>query len=597
MAEHVQEALDRMVAPLRDLMDRQIFTDQEIKVIVARRRESEYLLRRLTARKADFLRYIQAEQGLERLRQLRTKQRQRDHLKSKTTSEKKQEEHIGDAHIVQHLHLLFVRAIRKFRSDLSLHLLHADFCKQMKSLSRLGRVYAEALQVFPRQPGLWIEAASNEFFGPNRSIRNARILLQRGLRFNKTSEDIWCQSFSLELHYSQTLRGRKQILLGAKITEEVAESASYKIAEVIYKNAIQAIPDSISFRLRLLDICRSFPDTESLMKMIQAPLEKDFESLPEAWIARALFEAEKQSKHVVSESEGDSDDEKNSNRPSKRARTDDAVVEVLEKAIKTLPNHDMCLQAFGFARNYENELKQKGRPVVQIQKFLHHLVKQISGHSSSELALEHADYLMECDKSAEAEKALEDFCTKQEPADASAWIQWAGVSSSSATLSILSRALDSIPMSNSKEHMKVLLQYFGCQLLEKKENQGIFETFQRILLLAPSASKLVVEDIGACESFGLQSVVHACVKYLEHASTLGIKAVRKVYTAVLFNSSVEVNEVNMEDLKDFIENCVKLETMDKARRRRIYDRSIQLFENTSSEHWFREQRNDDAARL
>jgi U3 small nucleolar RNA-associated protein 6 len=596
MAEHVQEALDRMVAPLRDLMDRQIFTEQEIKAIVSRRRESEYLLRRLTARKADFLRYIQAEQGLEKLRQLRTKQRQRDHLKSKTESSEKQQQHIGDAHVIQHLHLLFVRAIRKFRSDISLHLLHADFCKEIKSFSRLGRVYAEALQIFPRQPGLWIEAASNEFFGPNKSIRNARILLQRGLRFNKSSQDIWCESFSLELHYAQTLRGRRQILLGAKNMEEIAESANYKIVEVIYKNAIQAISDSIPFRLRLMDTCRRFPETEALMELIQAPLEKDFQTRPEAWLARALFEAERQSKRSENESENDSDDEDDaSDRPPKRARTKDEVVAILEKAVETLPNDNMYLQAFRFARNYQNELKIKEKSVVQIQEYIKNLLELMHEHSSSELALEHADYLIEIGENIKAEKVLETFCAGKDSLDASPWIQLAGLTSSSSKLSVLARALEKIPVSSSVEHMKVLLQFFGCQLLEKEDNTTLFDTFQCILLLAPSIPEIVVEDIGACESFGLQSVARASVRYLEYAATLGLKKARSVYSAVLFSSSIVVNASNMEDLKEFVEMCVQLEGKDKMRRTRLFDRAIELFEDTPFEEWFRQQRNDNAA--
>ena len=66
-----------MVHPLRDLLDREIFTKAEIQAIVQRRRESEYLLRRITARKADFLNYIEDEQALERLRVLRTNKRRR----------------------------------------------------------------------------------------------------------------------------------------------------------------------------------------------------------------------------------------------------------------------------------------------------------------------------------------------------------------------------------------------------------------------------------------------------------------------------------------------------------------------------------------
>mmetsp|Transcript_786 Transcript_786/g.850 ORF Transcript_786/g.850 Transcript_786/m.850 type:complete len:95 (-) Transcript_786:533-817(-) len=73
MAELVEQSLDDMVVPLRDLMDRGIFSETEIKSIVSRRREYEYLLRRRVARKADFLRYVEIEMKLERLRKIRTK--------------------------------------------------------------------------------------------------------------------------------------------------------------------------------------------------------------------------------------------------------------------------------------------------------------------------------------------------------------------------------------------------------------------------------------------------------------------------------------------------------------------------------------------
>ena len=74
MAEQVQAILDRMVPALRDLMDKEVFTESEVKAIVERRRESEYLLRRRSARKADYLRYIEAERNLEKLPQF-TKQK------------------------------------------------------------------------------------------------------------------------------------------------------------------------------------------------------------------------------------------------------------------------------------------------------------------------------------------------------------------------------------------------------------------------------------------------------------------------------------------------------------------------------------------
>lgn len=613
MAEHVQAALDQMVAPLRDLMDRNIFSEAEIKAIVARRRESEYLLRRLTARKVDFLRYIDAEQLLERLRKLRTIQRRRDHRKHQPVDEdgnvKKEKQHIGDVHIVQHIHLLFVRAIRKFRSDLSIHLLHADFCKDQKSFNRLGRVYAEALQVFPRKTGLWIEAASHEFFGPTRSIRNARILLQRGLRLNNKSEDLWVEYFSLELHYAQTLKGRRQILQGETHEPDVNE---YKIPGIVYNNAIKAIPNSVPFRLRFLDTCQRFPNTESLMESIQIPLKDDFASTPEAWIARAMYEAQKRSKEndltkmeqTAAEStesiSSDGEDEKDSQaseeeeeRPSKRARRKDPVVMVLEEAIERNQSDAMLLQAFRFVEMYRDNLEEQGKTDQkdQAEKFIDQLLENYSSnHSSPDLALELAEYYSELDLDDKAVQVLETYCTTRKNAPSSLWIRWAGMSPKSAK-SILEKSLNSIPMSESG-HMDVLLQLFGCLMFEKAANNKLLDLFERILILAPSAATLVVEDVGDFP-FGIESVAHAFVKYLEHANeTLGLQSARKVYSKVLFHSTVQVNESNAGYVKAFVDKCVQIETKDKVRLRRIYDKAVELFEDTSLESIYREQRSD-----
>lgn len=138
----------------------------------------------------------------------------------------------GDSHILQHIHFLYQRLLRKFHYPVDLCLNYAEFANENASFHHLSRIYAEALQHHPREEGLWIEEPSFEFFGfvsrdydnendPNgvnskvvgSSIRNARVLMQRGLRINgKTSEELWIQYFALELHYVQKLRGRKEIL-------------------------------------------------------------------------------------------------------------------------------------------------------------------------------------------------------------------------------------------------------------------------------------------------------------------------------------------------------------------------------------------------
>lgn len=625
MAEQVQASLDQMVAPLRDLIDREIFTETEVKSIVARRRESEYLLRRRAARKVDFLRYIEIEQKLEELRKLRTEQKRRDHRKSHRSDEEvtKEEQHIGDAHIVQLIHLLFVRAIRKFRSDLSLHLLHVDFCKEQKALTRLGRVYAEALQIFPRQTGLWIESASHDFFGPRRSIRSARILLQRGLRINSKAEDLWIEYFSLELHYAQTLKGRRQILLGEEENkedddEDSNEKDDYKIAKIVLKNAIKTIPESIPFRLKLLDTCRRFPKAESLMESIQAPMQRDFSSKPEAWIARALYEAEKQANNGMpstkieeeaekeSESHESEDDdnesetnEKKSLRPKKRVKSADGVIAVLEEALEHIEEDEMYLQAFRFAQQYQDELDQNGQSSQEVSKLITKILDTAEERESADFILEVAEYYVALGEDDKALEVLKGHCNAtKKKVTAALWIRWASLVEDSQPSDILKRAVDRTPM-NEPDYLQVLLQYFGALLLEY-ENEAVeelpdkkvlTEVFQRILLAAPTSMDVVLEDVTSYP-FGVESVVHAYLKYLVHASEReGIASARRIYQAVLFQSSIQVHESNLDHLRAFVEQCISLERKDRNRLRRIYDKVLELFEDTPLEEIYREQRN------
>lgn len=637
MAEHVQAALDQMVAPLRDLMERSIFSESEVKAIVARRRESEYLLRRLAARKADFWRYIEAEQTLERLRQLRTLQRKRDHRKSRQEDDDdldendkdengregakkdKEKQHIGDVHVVQLVHLLFVRAIRKFRSDLSFHLQHAEWCKQQKSWTRLGRVYAEALQVFPRQVGLWIEAASHEFFGPTSSIRNARILLQRGLRLNEESEELWVEYFSLELHYAQTLKGRRQILQPSQgdpagSIDEAAKK-EYMLPAIILRNAIRAKPDLVHFRLRFMDTCKRFPNTDFLMESIQDSMKKDFASEPESWIARALYETQRQNRSVSGEHDADDDDDDNGKedfnngsemeRPSKKARKvqDDSVLAVLREALSSLQTEEMFLQSFRFVQDYRKELEHgdaNQASIEAVEQFVDDLWKAAGDYTSPDLALEHCHYLIESGNASEAIETIGAYCTGSSSSTgkkvvpAKAWIVWASLAPHEKQKAILERALQSLSM-DRPDYMEVLIQHFGAQIASDEADAQLFDTLQRIILLAPKTTgDILVADTGL--EFGLSSVFGSYCAYLEHSSKKrGIQGARKVYTAVLFQSTVKLTESNVESVKSFVDHCLELEQGpdgDRKRLRRLYDKALEIFGGTILEDKYRQERND-----
>ena len=99
----------------------------EIKAIVSRRKESEYLLHRIAPRKSDYKRFIEAERNLEKLRALRkkmvfaryeAKQREKQQNKGENNNDDegdkgkgKPKSSFGDESIIQYIHLLFIRKI------------------------------------------------------------------------------------------------------------------------------------------------------------------------------------------------------------------------------------------------------------------------------------------------------------------------------------------------------------------------------------------------------------------------------------------------------------------------------------------------------
>lgn len=475
MAEQVQAALDNMVAPLADLMDRSVFSQTEIHAIVARRRVSEYLLKRATPRKADFLKYIQDELQLEKLRQLRTKKQQaveRERLiklgRLEDSGNMTNQDHIGDFHIIQNIHLLFRRTLRKYdKEDVSVYLQYSDVCKQLKSWNKLPEVYAEAVQIHPHCTGLWIEAASHEFFH-RQSVSSARILLQRALRINKKAQDLWLQSFALEYHYIAKMKGRRAILEGSenaapagKDDDDDLRSSLFVVAKIVYDNAIEAIPDDVGFRMGFLDLCKTFPYTENMEAHIYKTIRRNFQDQPKAWIARANHLLEEQEKQLQAIKEGgedsivpqgftvgleedssddDDSDENNSSDdenesenkgPAKKRRKskhddskthEDPILATIQKATGAVATSDMLLESVQFLWMYWEKVEEvftdtdmiartRQNILVFMQEMLHDASiskKDLSVYNIA-VVLEHAEYFSRVDQVEEAQKMVAEF--------------------------------------------------------------------------------------------------------------------------------------------------------------------------------------------
>lgn len=259
--ERVHFQQEQMLDELKDLVEKNLFTEQETKQIMKKRTGFETALVRRVAKKADYLRYATYEMGLE---QLRRKRVARMKLPPGPAT-------ISDYALVRRQLHIFERAVNKFKSDVGLWVQYIEVAKREGARALVGRITARALQLHPNQPGLFILAASHEL--EHHSPSAARVLLQRGIRMNPESMDIWVEYLKMELGFIETLR-RRWDTLGIKVVgeEEMEEYGSAEarrvvmeggIVESVIANAGKAVCRLEMFE-RMEQVIRDYPSPESL---------------------------------------------------------------------------------------------------------------------------------------------------------------------------------------------------------------------------------------------------------------------------------------------------------------------------------------------
>ncbi|GIL45686.1 hypothetical protein Vafri_2881 [Volvox africanus] len=310
MADTVQYLMEQMIPELEDLQSKGYFSRAEMKKIVQKRQDFEYLLKRRTALKDDYYRYIDFESKLEELRRAR---KQKLGIKGKKS--------LAEVAIVRRIHFIYERAGRKFRSDLSLWLSWIEACKKYKSTKQLSKVITKALHRHSTVSELWIEAARWEF-NTNNDIASARSLMQQGIRMCKTDETIWVQYYQLEMLYALKLRVRRHILglddpVAEGVDEEIEDQSAAAVravlqggvARIVYKNAIAAIPGRLTFRTHFLRLLRGFDYgfVEGLLEQIYDSIRQDFGKVEEAWdlLARRHVEFPSPKKGLSEEAEAE----------------------------------------------------------------------------------------------------------------------------------------------------------------------------------------------------------------------------------------------------------------------------------------------------
>ncbi|KAL1693674.1 U3 small nucleolar RNA-associated protein 6-domain-containing protein [Schizophyllum commune] len=221
--ERVHFQREQMLDELKDLTEKGIFTKEEVHKILQTRTEYESMLIRRNARKADFLRYVRYEMGVEALRVKRVKALE---LEGPHT--------VSDHSITQRQYAIFERAVKKWKDDLGLWIEYINVLRRNGARTKVAGVCARALAMHPTSSTLYILSAKHELES-NHSIDSARKMLQRGLRMcaeggktplhsraAKEEVELWKEYVRLELGFVESMRRRWEVL-GIDLHEEAGE--------------------------------------------------------------------------------------------------------------------------------------------------------------------------------------------------------------------------------------------------------------------------------------------------------------------------------------------------------------------------------------
>ncbi|ANB13771.1 Utp6p [Sugiyamaella lignohabitans] len=252
MSDKVRFYLEQSVAELEDLRKKELFTKQELAVIMRKRTDHEHRISGRTVKPRDFLKYAEYEINVERLRKKRVKR-----LGNKDVGGKSG---ISDWAGPRRIMFIFDRSTKRFPGEIQLWLQYLEYAKQQKAIHVINKIFTTMLQLHPTKPKLWILAAKHES-DENASMKAARYILQRSLRFNYDSELLWYEYIKLELIYVSKILARRK-LLGLDLDTEEQQAQKEQDEEDEESEAHIELPD---IKEQVKDDLKALPEADMSM--------------------------------------------------------------------------------------------------------------------------------------------------------------------------------------------------------------------------------------------------------------------------------------------------------------------------------------------
>lgn len=204
MSSKTRYYLEQCIPEVEDLVEKGLFTKSEVSSIMKKRTDFEHCLNSRGSSIKDYVKYINYETQVEKLRQKRVK---RILQSSKTNS-------ISDWSIEQRIAFIYQRGCNKFPQDMKFWAMYLRFMKTRgtrTSYKKIHDIYNQLLKLHPTNVDVWISCAKYEY-EDHANFKSCRIVFQNALRFNSNVPKLWFEYVKFELNFITKLINRRKVM-------------------------------------------------------------------------------------------------------------------------------------------------------------------------------------------------------------------------------------------------------------------------------------------------------------------------------------------------------------------------------------------------
>ncbi|CCE65172.1 hypothetical protein TPHA_0K00380 [Tetrapisispora phaffii CBS 4417] len=204
MSSKARYYLEQCIPEIDDLVDKKLFTKNEVSAIMKKRTNFEHRLNSRGSSINDYVKYVEYENNVNKLRAKRCK---RILQSNKSNS-------ISDWSITKRIMFIYQRGCNKFPSDLKFWSLYLNFLKtrgNQTSYKKIHSVYNELIRLHPNNIDVWISCAKYEY-EVHANFKSCRVVFQNALRFNADQPKLWHEYIKFELNFITKLINRRKVM-------------------------------------------------------------------------------------------------------------------------------------------------------------------------------------------------------------------------------------------------------------------------------------------------------------------------------------------------------------------------------------------------